>query len=563
MRLTLGLAVVALMLTGCASNPDQFSKLSEDLVHGSLALSPVSATAAGYHEHNGVRLDRELDDLSPRAIENQRTFYTDFRDRFDQAASGTLSREDRADYALIRDQIALNLLELNTIQNWRHNPAMYVELAGTALYSPYVLEYASKQQRFGDIIARLEKIPRLLDQARANLVDSPAVWRRVAQEENEGNIALIDVTLRHDCPAELKKSFDAAANGAVAGLREFNNWLKTSLAQRTSDWRLGKEKYDLKFKYALSTGKTPEQMLAEAEAELRTVRDRMAEIAKPDSVEKALDTIAKKHATPATYFETAKQDLAEATSFVRDHKLLTLPAASNLQVIPTPEFMRGIYGVGGFSPAPPLEPKLGAFYWITPIPPQWPTERIESKLREYNTYGLKILTVHEAMPGHYVQAEYANGIQPPTRRLVRALFGNTPYVEGWAVYATQMMIDNGYYQNDTGMQLTWGKQLLRVIANTIIDIRFQTMGMTEQQALDLMIKETYQEREEATAKVQRAQLSSCQLPTYFAGWRGWLDVRNRYQKAVGGSYQLSQFNEAALKEGAVSLPSLERLLGEK
>jgi uncharacterized protein (DUF885 family) len=560
MRWTIGFPLVALLLTGCASNPDHFSKLSEDFVHGSLALSPVSATAAGYHEHNGIRLDQQIDDWSSRAIEQQRSFYTDFRDRFDRAASGSLSAEDRADYALIRDQIGLALADLNTIQTFRHNPAMYVELAGNGLFSPYVLEYASKPQRYRDIIARLGEVPRLMEQAKANLTDAPEVWNRVAREENDGNIALIDVTLRRDCPAELKKAFEPAAAAALASLREFDNWLKNTLAEHTSDWRLGKEKYDLKFKYALATGNQPEQMLAEAEAELKTVRDRMAAIAKPDSVEAALDKIAKKHATAETYFEEAKNDLTEATAFVRDHKLLTLPAAGNLQVIPTPEFMRGLYGVGGFSPAPALEPKLGAFYWITPIPSRWPPERIESKLREYNTYGLKILTVHEAMPGHYVQAEYANDIQPASRRLVRALFGNGPYVEGWAVYATQMMIDNGYYKDDSGMQLTWGKQLLRVIANTIIDIRFHTLGMTEQQALDLMIKDTYQEREEATAKIQRAQLSSCQLPTYFAGWRGWLNVRERYQQAQGASYHLSQFHEAALKEGAVSLPGLERLL---
>jgi uncharacterized protein (DUF885 family) len=558
-------AAIAALSAGCGWGPrsGDLSKLSEQFVYNSLALSPVSATAAGYHEHNGIKLDQQIDDFSARAMENQRRFYTDFRDRLDQAASGEISAEDRADYTLMRDQIALNLVELNTIQSYRHNPTVYVELAGNALYSPYVLEYAPKPQRFRDIIARLQKIPRLLDQAKANLVDAPEVWTRVAQEENDGNIALIDVTLRRDCPNELKQAYEPVAAGAITALREFNNWLRSDLALRNSDWRLGKEKYALKFRYALETGNTPEEMLADAEAQLKSIRAHMAEIAKPDTVEAALDKIAKKHATPETYFDEAKHDLDETTVFVRDHHLLTLPARSNLQVIPTPEFMRGIYGVGGFSPAPALEPKLGAFYWITPIPPNWPADRIESKLREYNFYGLKILTVHEAMPGHYVQAEYANDIQPQSRRLVRAIFSNGPYVEGWAVYATQMMIDNGYYQNDPGMQLNWGKQLLRVVANTIIDIRFHTMNLTEQEALDLMIKDTYQEREEATAKIQRAQLSSCQLPTYFAGWRGWLAVRTAYEQGKGSSYQLSDFHERALKEGAVALPSLVKLLAGK
>src|SRR5262249_55135005 len=208
-------------------------------------------------------------------------------------------------------------------------------------------------------------------------------------------------------------------------------------------------------------------------------------------------------------------------AFVRDKGLVTLPTRGNLQVIETPAFMRGVYAVGGFNAAPALEPQLGAFYWVTPIPKGWPPARVESKLREYNNYGLQELTIHEAMPGHYVQFEYANDIQPDTRRLLRNIFGNGPYVEGWGFYAQQMMSDEGYLNNSKELRLSYLKQALRGLANTILDVRLQTMGMTDQEALDLMIKDGFQEREEATAKLQRAQLSSCQLPTYFAGWRSW------------------------------------------
>ena len=105
-----------------------------------------------------------------------------------------------------------------------------------------------------------------------------------------------------------------------------------------------------------------------------------------------------------------------------------MPGRDNLQLIDTPEFMRGIFGVGGFSPAPALQPELGAFYWLTPIPKNWPKERVESKLREYNNYGLQILAIHEAIPGHYVQFEYADSVEPKPRRLLRSVFGNGPFV---------------------------------------------------------------------------------------------------------------------------------------
>src|SRR6185437_7243581 len=264
--------------------------------------------------------------------------------------------------------------------------------------------------------------------------------------------------------------------------------------------------------------------------------------------------------TAATFMASARQSLATATAFVKAKDLVTLPPNANLQVIETPEFMRGLYSVGGFNPAPALEPKLGAFFWVTPIPSTWPQASIDSKLREYNDSGIQHLTVHEAMPGHYVQAEYANEVLPRSRRLLRSIFGNGPYVEGWAVYAQQLMADQGYLGDTPGYRLTLEKQLLRVLANTILDIRLQTMGMTDNQALDLMTKSTYQEMEEATAKLQRAKLSSCQLPTYYAGFKGWLEVREHYRAKHGAAFSLKEFHESALKQGAVPLPVLDTLL---
>jgi uncharacterized protein (DUF885 family) len=538
----------------------QFDKLTEDYLYGSLALSPVSATATGYHLHNGVPLDELIDDYSAGGLDQQRAFYKDFQLRVASLDVSKLDKEQHVDLDMMKSNAELALLELDTIQSYKHNPTVYVELVGNALYTPYMLNYAPIEKRFGQIVKRLERVPALFDQAKANLLDAPEVWNRVAQEENDGNIELIDKTLRAAAPESQKASYGAAAAKALEAARDFNGFLKDNLSAKTSDWRLGKEKYAKKFALVLASGRTPEDLLAAAETDLKTVRAEMAKLAAPKTVEQALDDIARQHATPDTYIAKAKETLAQATAFVKQKDLLTLPARSNLEVIETPEFMRGIYGVGGFNPAPPLEPQLGAFYWITPIPKAWPAARVESKLREYNNYGLQELTIHEAMPGHYVQLEYANDVQPVSRRLLRTILSNTPYVEGWAVYTQQMMSDAGYLNGSKELWLTFYKQILRVLANTILDIRLQTMGMTDQEALDLMMKETYQEKEEATAKLQRAQLSSCQLPTYFVGWKGWLDVREHYEQRKGSSYSLKDFNERALKESGVPLPALDALL---
>lgn len=542
------------------SPANSVERLVDDFVFGTLALSPTGATAAGYHEHHGISLDDIWDDYSPAGIAAARAMLHDIEARIARYDSAALDGEQGADIGIMRSAVGAQRFELDEVQSYRHNPTMYVELVGNGLYSPYVLHYASAQERYRHIINRLRKIPELIRQAQANLIDSPPVWNSVAREENTGNIGLIDATLRADCPADERMRFDQAAAGALAALQGFNHWLEDTLSEKTSDWRLGKERYATKFRLMLATGKSPEALLAEAQADLVKTRAEIARLSAPKSVEQSLADVARRHATAATYMASAKEALAGATAFVRTKDLITLPASSNLEVIETPVFMRGAYGVGGFNPAPPLEPNLGAFYWVTPIPGDWPQPRVDSKLREYNASGMQHLTVHEAMPGHYVQAEYANAVQPRARRLLRNLFGNGPYVEGWAVYAQQLMAEQGYLADSPGYRLTLQKQLLRVLANTILDVRLQTQGMTDQEALDLMTKDTYQEIEEATAKLQRAKLSSCQLPTYYAGYKGWLAVREHVQVKQGAQFKLKEFHERALKEGAVPLPVLDALL---
>ena len=218
-------ASLAVAFAGCSSRPNPamvFDTLTQDFLYGSLALSPVSATATGYHLHNGVPLDELVDDYSAGGLDQQRNFYKDFQQRIAALDATTLDKEQRVDLDIMKSNIDLALLELDTIQSYKHNPTVYVELAGNALYTPYMLNYAPIEKRFGHIIKRLERVPAMFDQAKANLVDAPEVWNRVAREENDGNIGLIDKTLRDAAPESQKAAYAAAAEKALASVREFN-----------------------------------------------------------------------------------------------------------------------------------------------------------------------------------------------------------------------------------------------------------------------------------------------------------------------------------------------------
>jgi len=561
---------------------------SDDFMRDSLALSPVSASQAGYHLHTDpltqqtVELDAQLDDFSPAAIEHQRKFYSAWQ----ECKRTRVSVQDAVDWQLIDDQIALNLLDLNQIRSYQHNPTIYVELVGNAFFLPLTQDYASKEIRLGHVLARIEQIPRFVQQAKAMLVDADPIYVKVAVEENDGNIDLIQSDIKEQIGdnAELSAKYRKLAPAAIAALKDFSQWLQQDLGKRPNprSWRLGKELYDAKFKYVMETGITPEQVLASAENEMKNVRAQMLEIALPlhaqmypgsgdyadlparerenKIISEVLAKIADDHVQPDQLIDHVKQDLDGIIRFIREKKIVGLSDRENLKVIPTPVFMRGVYSVAGFHQAPPLEPEAEAEYWVTPIDPRAPQEKVESKLREYNNWVLKWLSIHEALPGHYIQFEHANSVEPKERRLLRSVLGNGAYIEGWAEYVAQVMMEEGFLNHDPRFVLSMKKIRLRVLANAILDVRMHTMNMTDDEALDLMMNSAFQTRAEAEGKLQRAKLTSTQLPTYYVGINEWWDLHHKYEAAKGKDFNLMEFHNAALDQGPLPVPLLEKIL---
>jgi uncharacterized protein (DUF885 family) len=273
-------------ITGCSSKPPatDFGKTAEEFVYKTLSFSPVSASGQGLHKYNGEDFDRELDDLGYPAIQKQRDYYIDLRKRMEALDKSSLSPEDRADYDIVDTQIGLALFDIDVAQSWKHSPQSYVELLGSALFNPFVLEYAPQPERFEHIVARLQKIPAFLQTAQNQLTAVPPIWIQVAKAENDGNIDLIDKTLRQGVPAAQKQAYDQAAAPALDSLRGFNRFLETDLLKRSPgnpDWRLGADRYAVKFKLNLATDRTPDEVLEDAQKRLKEVRAQMLEFALP------------------------------------------------------------------------------------------------------------------------------------------------------------------------------------------------------------------------------------------------------------------------------------------
>jgi uncharacterized protein (DUF885 family) len=562
------LAAALVLTCGACGHKSTVPELAEEFVYTTLSFSPSAATAAGLHEYKGLQLDGLLDDVSPAATSRQRAFYADFNERLGKIDAEKLSPDDHADLAILQDRTGLALLDLEHLRTPVHDPALYTAIISKALFAPYVFGYAPKTERFRDIISRLRLVPLFLEQAESNLLSAPAAWCKAAMEENQGTIDLVDGELRNAVPGELKQEYGKTADLALPALRKFQDLLTNNLQYLNNySWRLGSELYDRKFRLALESAGSAQDLLASAEKQLVTIRARMYDLALPlyrklpsarkdveslDIFERQQTVIGSALANLADHrstesLEDARKDMEEARSFVRRMGLVTIPADGNLQVAPFPGFERGAHSAGGFHPAPPLEPKLGAYYWLTP-----------ATLRGCNLYELKLLMLREAIPGHWVQTQRASAVEPKGRRLLRSVYADQAYFQGWGEYAAQQAIDAGYLDHSPELALIFAKEQLRVTLNAVLDVRLHTLQMTDEEALDALRRGGFEEAEESAEELQAAKLTSCRRPAAFVGWAKWLRARAEHQAQHGGT--AAEFYNRALKQGAVPMSQLVSVL---
>ena len=563
--------------------------LAGEFTRTTLSFSPSSAVSAGLHEFRTpksgavVSLDTLLDDFSPAELARQRHYLSGVQRRLASIPRSRLDPQSQADYDLIEGNAAFGLFSLTDERFFERHPQMFAEILGNALFAPTALIYADQATRAAHLTARVRQVPHYLAVARQTLKATNPEYTKVALEETDGLPDLITgggAALAKGTASE--PALAAAAPAAIAAIAEFRAFVKDTLPRRgTVDWRMGARRYATKRKFYLAVSTTPDQSLRLALDSIRTTRAEMLALARPlhdawfpahrhtgsaDAVLNAIvsETLARigsEHPHRDSLLQVAKRNVALLEQAVRDRQIASLNHAPNLAVIPTPVYMRGSFGVAGAVSAPVFQPSLATFYWVTPIPAEWTSERAESKLREYNNYKMLDLTIHEGVPGHVMQGAYANLVTPEWRRILRAVFGNVPYVEGWAVYAEHvMMYDAGVTGGDSvKMRLTDLKGMLRIYMNAALDIELHTRNLPGDSAVAMMMRDAFQERAEAEAKLQRAQLDYVQLETYFAGVSDWTAFRAEAMRREGMSFNLCRFHDTVLMYGALPVPVVRRL----
>ena len=552
--------VFVLAMTGCSSGPsvdDQFVSLATNYLDRMLELNPEWATNLGDH-----RFDGEISDLSETGFLARVEFNRAYLDSMALIDPGKLSQANRIDYEILKDGCERAIFMITEVQEYKWNPTMYNP--GDGIYNILARDYAPLPERLELVKSRLLKLPQILEAARTNLENPPPIMTVTAIKQNPGVINLVMDGLQPylDQAPEMKDEFSAARSRAIAALDHYGRWLEADLLPRSNgNFRLGTELWERKLHYSLSSDLAPAEILASAERDLATTRQQMYEIALPlyrdyfgghqddtsskDAViRRVLSRLADDHPTNETIVPQAREGLEKITEFVRKKKLVDVPD-DPVEIIVMPEHQRG-FAIGYCDSPGPLEGNGTTFYAISPTPKDWTAERAETFFREYNDYMLLNLTVHEAMPGHYLQIAHANNFKASTP--LRAIFSSGTFVEGWATYAEQLMVEAGYGGPELHLQQL--KMRLRLIINSIIDQKIHTVGMTEGEAMEMMMIDGFQEEGEAAGKWIRAQLSSTQLSTYYVGNMEINGLRKAYEKKTGGKFDLKTFHNEVLSFGS-------------
>jgi uncharacterized protein (DUF885 family) len=559
-----------------AKADELFQSIANQFIADAMRLSPVEATALGEHKYDSL-----LPDITAKGRADRRQTWQGFLTRLNAINPAQLSRDNQVDMALLKNELQYRVWADQSEQGWAWNAQIYNDVAAGALYTLAARDFAPWDVRLKSATARMEALPALMLEGRKQLVPAhvPLIFAQTVSKQNSGIIEIAEGMLAPHADALSgadRARFDAAFAGLKAAAADQQKWLDTVLVpQAKGDFRLGAKLYDQKMHFGLMSDMTRPQLKAralKAKAETRAemyelsrqaLRGKIADLPMPDKptaaqqqtvIEAALRLSYAKHPPRAQLEQRARETLAEATAFVTKAGFVRMPDGP-VKVITMPKFQQG-NAVAYNDPPGLFEKGQQNFYAVSPIPDDWTDAQADSFLSEYNDYMIHDLSIHEAMPGHYLQLDHSN----KSPDVLRAYLGSGPFVEGWAVYAEGMMKDADYLNGDPLFKLTVLKMRLRSITNTLLDIGIQTEGMTRDQAMDLMQHGAFQAEREAAGKWVRASLSSVQLLSYFTGFSEHMALREEAKQRWGKSYTLRRYNDTVLSYGSPPVKFVRELM---
>ncbi|MBY0557761.1 MAG: DUF885 domain-containing protein [Burkholderiaceae bacterium] len=567
-------ATPALKLVAPESYKDRnFNSLSNQFLNALWRLDSESAVYAGKYDTAAT-----LAIPDKAGLARELAFIDEWKHKFGAVDGNKLSAKQRTDLALLINKLDGDRFRLTTLKEYEWNPAMY-NVAGP-IDLILSTEYAAQPQRLRTLLKRIAGIPAYYEAARANIVNPTREHTRLAIAQAPGIQTLlteVDKAAQASILTAVEKQlYTQRINAALTAIDSYVAFLseldKQSDTTGRRSFRLGKELYEQKFAFDIQSASTAEQTYQKALAAREELLANMSRItdelwerylgATPRPGDRyarigmMIDKLSSRHVAREDFVTEIRRQVPLLQDWVISHDLLTLDPSKPLEVRATPAYQAGVAGASIDAPGP-YRPQDRTYYNVTPLDGATP-EQAESSLREYNYWILQILNIHEAIPGHYAQLVYAN--KSPS--IVKSIFGNGAMVEGWAVYGERMMLESGYGDNAPEMWLMYSKWNLRSVTNTILDYSVHVLGMTEQQALDLLTRQAFQTRSEAQEKWHRVQVSSVQLTSYFSGYSEIMELREQRKQALGSKFNLKDFHEQFLSYGSAPVRVIKGLMNQ-
>jgi uncharacterized protein (DUF885 family) len=549
-----------------------FDSMSMQFLAALWRIDPEGAIASG--KYDGAA---NLTVPSAGARAQRLAFSDEWLGKFGKIDARQLSSKQRTDLALLINKLNTDRWYLTTFREFEWNPALYniAQPIDLVLTTPY----ASKPQRLRTLLKRIANVPAFYQAAQASIVNPTHEHTELAIAQAPGTMTVLadlgkaaqESILTPQEKAIFAQRIANAGSALIAYIDFLTELDKSQQQAHTArSFRIGKQMYDAKFALEIQAGSTAEETFkkaldarAELLAKMDTLSDElwsktMGDAVKPDDrfrkIGMVIDKLSNNHVSRENFFPEIRREIPLLQDWVIKHNLLTLDPNKPLVVRETPLYQRGVAGASIDAPGP-YRPQDRTYYNVTPLDGET-AEQAESSLREYNHWMLQILNIHEAIPGHYAQLAYAN--KSPS--LVKSLFGNGAMVEGWAVYGERMMLESGYGDNEPEMWLMYSKWNLRSVTNTILDYAVHVLGMTEAQAMDLLVRQAFQTQSEAAEKWRRVQLSSVQLTSYFSGYSEIMALREQRKQALGSKFVLKDFHDQFLSYGNAPVRVIKELM---
>jgi uncharacterized protein (DUF885 family) len=515
-------------------------------------INPTTATFDGVHVHDDL-----LEDYGRQAIDAQVRTLGGFGRRLAAIDPSRLTDIERLERPALESGIRARVFELEEVRTWERSPQLFAETLATSLAGQALFDYAPLAERARRVLSKLRQVPRLVQSARDNIKDPPGIYVKVGLESLRGTLRFI----HDDLPRAFADLGDLhllgdladAATEASTSLGAYVDYLETELAPRSKgSFRLGRQRFEQKFQLDEGLSIGPDRLLEIATRELRRTQEEFRRVA---SRLNGGDPLAAWQKTKADHppagqlVSVAQQQLGELAEFIRRERIISLPEGAPVAVRPTPRFYRWT-SASMWTPGPFESRPVQAFYYITDVDPSWTAERQDEHLRDFSYGALWAISIHEVFPGHFLHYQHLRQVESTLRKSI--VFSSSAFVEGWAHYCEQMMVDEGFRKNDTGVRLGQLAEALIRLCRCVVGIRLHCEDMSVEQAVRFFREEAFLEEPSARREAERGTFDPSYI-LYSAGKLMLLKLREDYEAHVGSKFSLRSFHDTLLGNGTVPI----------